>query len=653
MVAGAAGGTAVGRPGVTRLLLVGCGAIAAAAHLPALKVLQDEGLVEVVVADIDADKATVAAARFGMTAVGDWRAAAAEVDAVAAILPPGINAQVAAEAATMGLHVLCEKPPGRDVEQARAMAAAAASHPDRITTIGFNRRFNPLYLEATERSRPLGPPTSFYGRVSGANLGKPPADGVADWLSSAGAHALDLAVATMGFPSAVGVDRRVVGAGPDNVWSIQLHCPAGSALLFFHFAAGRRMEHYEWAGATYDVRLDLPKDGDFAVGNELQPLSRTGEFHEVNGFTGEYRAFLAAIAGGPAPTCDFAYGVRFMTLVSTLLSASPASLTPVEVERAAEAVGEARSTRRPRPLAATAAPATARPIVVLHQPVAAHPRFFTAGDLSALHQRCDVRVLGGEERADTLRPAHVIVTGRTAKALSNDLGDAPDLGLVVVVGASVRSVDADKLVDRGVVVVNTADAVAQSVAEHCLLLTLAGLRRLTLTDQRMHAGDWPRPGQQPPGSLLQQLHPRHLVRRLPIPPELRSRLGVFERRLLGAAPGTTAGGAPKPAVAAGRAGRRPAGIGRGPRRVGPYRPPLRRAARPLRLPRPGRVRTRPIPPSWRRPVPAGPRWARSWVPPEWCPSTRDSPTPPGALSTPPSSTASALAPCWSTPPGAS
>ena len=449
----------------------------------------------------------------------------------------------------MGLHVLCEKPPGRDVEQARAMAVAAASHPDRITMIGFNRRFNPLYLEATEHSRPLGPPTSFYGRVSGANLGKPPADGVADWLSSAGSHALDLAVATMGFPSAVGVDRRVVGAGPDNVWSIQLHCPAGSALLFFHFAAGRRTEHYEWAGATYDVRLDLPKDGDFAVGNQLRALSRTGEFHDVNGFTGEYRAFLAAIAGGPPPTCDFAYGVRFMTLVSTLLSAAPASLTPVVVE--VEAVGEVVG---PGPAArATTAPAVGRPIVVLHQPVSAHPRFFSAGDLSALHQRCDVRVLGGEERADTLRPAHVIVTGRTAKALSNDLGDAPDLGLVVVIGASVRSVDADKLVDRGVVVVNTADAVAQSVAEHCLLLTLAGLRRLTLTDRRMHAGEWPRPGQQPPGSLLQRLHPRRLVRRVPIPTEVRRRLGVLERRLMGSAPGA-AGGTPKPAVAAGAPG---------------------------------------------------------------------------------------------------
>ncbi|MEA2900161.1 MAG: D-3-phosphoglycerate dehydrogenase / 2-oxoglutarate reductase [Actinomycetota bacterium] len=540
---------------MTRLLLVGCGAIAAAAHLPALKVLQGEGLVEVVVADIDADKARAAADRFGMTAATDWRAAATDVDAVAAILPPGINAQVAAEAAAMGLHVLCEKPPGRDVGQARAMAAAAASHPDRITMIGFNRRFNPLYLEATDLSRPVGPPTSFYGRVSGANLGKPPADGVSDWLSSAGSHALDLAVATMGFPSAVSVDRRVVGVGPDNVWSIQLHCPTGSALLFLHFAAGRRTEHYEWAGATYDVRLDLPKDGDFALDNRLQPLSRTGEFHEVNGFTAEYRAFLAAIAGGPAPTCDFAYGVRFMTLVSTLLSAAPASLTPVDVDVEDDVAAGVTVAGASAPATAgrRRASATERPIVVLHQPVAAHPRFFTAGDLSALHQRCDVRVMGGEERADTLRPAHVIVTGRTAKALSNDLGDAPDLGLVVVIGASVRSVEADKLVDRGVVVANTADAVAQSVAEHCLMVTLAGLRQLTLTDRRMHAGEWPRPGQRPPPSLRQRLHPRRLVRHVPIPTEVRRRLGVLERRLMGSAPGTAAG-TPKPAVAAGGPG---------------------------------------------------------------------------------------------------
>ncbi len=38
---------------------------------------------------------------------------------------------------------------------------------------------------------------------------------------------------------------------------------------------------------------------------------------------------------------------------------------------------------------------------------------------------------------------------------------------------------------------NTADAIARSVAEHCLLLSLAGLRRLPDVDRQMHGGGWP------------------------------------------------------------------------------------------------------------------------------------------------------------------
>jgi phosphoglycerate dehydrogenase-like enzyme len=61
----------------------------------------------------------------------------------------------------------------------------------------------------------------------------------------------------------------------------------------------------------------------------------------------------------------------------------------------------------------------------------------------------------------------------------------------VVIGASVRSVEPAYLLDRGVTVCCTADAIARSVAEHCLMLTLAGLRRLTQVDRQMHAGGWP------------------------------------------------------------------------------------------------------------------------------------------------------------------
>ena len=71
------------------------------------------------------------------------------------------------------------------------------------------------------------------------------------------------------------------------------------------------------------------------------------------------------------------------------------------------------------------------------------------------------------------------------------LDTATSLNLVVVMGASVRGIHPERLLKRGVTICNTADAIAASVAEHCVLLALAGLRRLTDVDRRMHGGEWP------------------------------------------------------------------------------------------------------------------------------------------------------------------
>src|SRR3954462_10824091 len=117
----------------TRVLLIGCGEVSNAYHLPALRVLRDEGLVDVVACDTNAGRARAAGDRFGFETSTDWSAAADNADAVIVTVPPGPNADIAAHAASRGLHVLCEKPPGRDVAQAQAMAAAATARPEIVT----------------------------------------------------------------------------------------------------------------------------------------------------------------------------------------------------------------------------------------------------------------------------------------------------------------------------------------------------------------------------------------------------------------------------------------------------------------------------------------------------------------------------------------
>src|SRR5262249_11260813 len=125
--------------------------------------------------------------------------------------------------------------------------------------------------QAIERSRRLGMPQAFYGRFTRACMGQEPSNTVADWITSDGSHVLDLAIATMGFPQSVAITRSQVGGSLDNVWTVHMTSPQGGAVLLFGFAAGRRLESFEWVGPAYDVRLELPERGSWsAQGKKLE-----------------------------------------------------------------------------------------------------------------------------------------------------------------------------------------------------------------------------------------------------------------------------------------------------------------------------------------------------------------------------------------------
>jgi phosphoglycerate dehydrogenase-like enzyme/predicted dehydrogenase len=520
-----------------RVLLIGCGEIAMAAHVPALRALQDEGAVEATVCDVDGAKARAAASQVGGRWTTDWRAAATDVEAAVVCVPPGPNAEIAAAALDLGLHVLCEKPPGRSVADAEAMAAAAGRRPDLVSMIAFNRRFTPLYRRAIARSVELGPPTAFYGRFTRDALGAAPSNTVADWITSDSSHALDLAVATIGLPRAVAVARSSVGAGPDNVWTVQLHADRASALLFFHYAAGRRRERFEWAGPGYDVSLELPVRGDWAQAGSPVETWKSDEFPGgsrypfATGVVDEHRAFLSAVRGDASrPDCDFAYGAWFMGLVETVRSATGGTLREVApfVAPSREGTRDPDEAVAGEGLPARAGPRPSRPHVLIHHPLRTHWRFFDPDRLAALRRAGDVYVWSdGDDDTRALEEAHVVVTGRGAPPLPGDFaGRAAKLELLVVLGASVRNYHAGALLEGGVTVCNTADAVAQSVAEHCLLLALAGLRQLPQLDRAMHGGGWPRPAA--PASRRPGL--RQAVKRLPLPPAVAAGLRRVDKR---------------------------------------------------------------------------------------------------------------------------
>jgi predicted dehydrogenase len=137
--------------------IVGCGLIgtrrAASAHA-------DERTRVAFVVDSDPERAASLAAQYDVAHSTDWRDAVQHdaVHAVAACTPNALLAPIAGAALAAGRHVLIEKPMGRDVAEAEAMAAAARQS-DRVLKIGFNHRYHPAVARAAEllRSDAVGP----------------------------------------------------------------------------------------------------------------------------------------------------------------------------------------------------------------------------------------------------------------------------------------------------------------------------------------------------------------------------------------------------------------------------------------------------------------------------------------------------------------
>lgn len=534
---------------MTKIVLIGCGQIAMGAHLPALSLLHKESVLELVgVCDADAEKAKTAAKQFNVPHHGtDWQEVVAQsgASAVSVCLPPGPNAEISAQALEAGLHVICEKPPGRNLKQAERMALAAQSRPELVNLIAFNRRFTPLYVKAIEHSKALGDPHVFYGRFTRPSLGTDPSNTVSDWITSDGSHALDLAMATVGVPDRVSVARQQVGMGADNVWTIQLHTEQGSAVLLFDFAAGRRVERFEWSGPGYDVLLELPDRGEWSQqGENVQhwtgaEASGTADSSVNYGFKGEYGAFADAIAGKiPRPKSDFCYGMAFMQVVQTILDSTSGELREVPKPAFATELHPLQVATSST-VSASVIPALDRPVVRLMQATTAQTQYFTQEQLSELAECCDLRLGGaGSNVQQDLADANVLVAGWGAPGLTPEqMASAENLKLVLVIGASVKMVQPEQLLSRQILLCNTADAIAQSVAEHCLLVSLAGLRRLTEVDRQMHAGGYPphSTGEFSLRAFLKQ------AKNLPGMDALKPKLMPMARKLLGAGGGTGTG----------------------------------------------------------------------------------------------------------------
>jgi len=131
--------------------LLGCGRIARAVHMRALRRMRDVAITAI--ADPDADARAGAARLFPRArAHSDFRELLQRdrVDAVVVCLPSALHAEAATAALRSGVHLYLEKPLATRLDDARGVLEAERAS-QAVAVMGFNYRFN-AHLEAARRA---------------------------------------------------------------------------------------------------------------------------------------------------------------------------------------------------------------------------------------------------------------------------------------------------------------------------------------------------------------------------------------------------------------------------------------------------------------------------------------------------------------------
>jgi predicted dehydrogenase len=110
---------------IPRIAVIGCGAIARTAHLPAL-VKHPELVPRLVLVDHTEERARALADEFGIPRTAtDYAGVLADVDGVVVTVPHHLHYRISMDCLRAGKHVLCEKPLAESPAEAREMIAAA------------------------------------------------------------------------------------------------------------------------------------------------------------------------------------------------------------------------------------------------------------------------------------------------------------------------------------------------------------------------------------------------------------------------------------------------------------------------------------------------------------------------------------------------
>jgi len=458
-------------PRPLRILVIGAGPACDWLHLPVLAGLRDRGeIVLVLVCDIQRARATAARQKYGFLEDSGDAVAALErpdIDAVYIFGSAQLHYEYGLLALRNGKHLFVEKPVAPGYAQARELAEVALAR-GLIAVGGLNRRFLKSLTAVRARAGTAG------WRFAEAVFHKPefhnPAPfGARTWLGANGIHALDALLFMMGGPpEQLTAQAGERGAGQPSVFSALMRWRDGAQGVFLcNNDAGARREGYVFHSPDETCRVT---GSGLTIERRGQPATTTALTMEGDGIAAEHASFLEAIRSGVEP-------------LHALAAIAPSLFVAELIES-----GFSGHVQLPRPETGVIArhPAAIGKSILIEQAAELHTILGTLLPHYRIVSLEDIRS-SSTERRDVV----AAIMGRGSSALPGEiLGKLPCLVVVGVVALSLARYEPDKLLARGITLVNGSAAYAESVAEFALGLAILGRRRAFISHELMRAGGW-------------------------------------------------------------------------------------------------------------------------------------------------------------------
>ena len=311
-----------------RVGILGCGAIARAAHLPSLASVPDARVVAL--SDPDGTNLTTAQSLVRHArAVGDYRdvIAMTDVDAVVVALPPALHADATIAALQHGKHVYVEKPLATTLaDGVRVVAAARAT--SLTAMMGFNYRFHSIVQSARDC-------------IAGGGIGAPvavrtvfatPARAIAPWkarrrdgggaLLDLGVHHVDLLRFLLGAEvTAVSADIQSIRTEHDTAFlHSRLTCGCSAASMFALSSVDEDL--IEVYGSK--AKLAIDRYDSFRV-EVSPPIARGALAYAAARLAGELAELPYAARKRRAPMHDLSFPAAMHAFIRAVRDRAPAS----------------------------------------------------------------------------------------------------------------------------------------------------------------------------------------------------------------------------------------------------------------------------------------------------------------------------------------